>query len=634
MNRSRTLTLCVGAATAALSTAARADPLQAVPTESNQDLSGLSIEDLAQINVRSASRRDEPLSAAPTSVYVITGDAIQESAATSLPEALRLAPNLNVQRVDARQYAISARGFNSLQSGNKLLALMDGRTVYTPLAASIFWELHNRPLEDIAQIEVISGPGGTLYGPNAVNGIISVATRDAHETLGGLVRATVGTRERTAVARYGAPLGQTGAIRFYGSLYDREGLPAGLGGDINDDFRGWQGGFRADFEPAGGHLTVQGDVFDSDTSPMSGDGDSGHNLLARLTRNLGSGGSVRLQAYYDWFERDFMRTRDSLQTFDVQGEVNLSAGAHDLVFGGGIRTTRDRFINNQNSFQLDPPSRRLWVYNLFAQDRFALTDRLALIAGAKLEETSFTGLQLLPSLRLAWQPTRDHLVWGAVSRAIRTPSRIDRQLVSLPVLAPAPDFTSEKLVAFEAGYRGQPAPNVSLSVSVFVNLYDDIRSTEFSPGPALPVRLANGYSGETYGLEAWSSVQLRPWWRLNLGFTTLSKHVRMAPGRIDASQGDSLGDDPDFQLLARSDFELGDRLALDVGLRWVGEIDAAPGLPAYAEADARLAYRLSDSVELYVAGENLLHDSHAESNDAQRAQRVARGVYAGTRLRF
>ena len=626
--------LLVGTALAAAPLPALAQPLQFVSDDASQDLSRLSIEELAQLNVRSASKRDEPLSAAPAALYVITGEEILESAATSIPEALRLAPNLNVQRVDARQYAISARGFNSIETSNKLLALIDGRTIYTPLAATIFWELHNRPLEDIEQIEVISGPGGTLYGPNAVNGVVNIVTRDARDTRGGLVRATLGTRERTGAVRYGAGLGSDGAIRLYGAYYDREGMPAGLAADIGDMLRGWQAGFRADFGTGADHFTIQGDLFRNETGGLDGDRDRGHNLLARWTREIGPGAGLRVQGYYDWFERDFILVHDSLQTFDLETQLNWMTGAHDLVVGGGLRTTRDEFINNLNPFRLDPPSRRLWVYNMFAQDRIRLDDRLHLIAGVKLEQTSVTGLEILPNVRLAWQPDPEHLLWAAVSRAVRTPSRIDRQLVNLPLLAPGDDFASEKLVAFEAGYRGNPRAGLLLSVSVFYNLYDDVRSTELSPGGVLPIRLRNGYEGETWGIEVWGRAQLAPWWRLNFGLATLWKDFRLEPGRIDLAGGDSLGDDPDVQLLARSDFTVADRVSLNVGLRWVGGIDSAPPIDGYIEADARLAWRVTETVELYLAGENLLHRTHLESNDSSRVQRVERGVYAGTRFRF
>ncbi|MGZ8335561.1 MAG: TonB-dependent receptor plug domain-containing protein [Allosphingosinicella sp.] len=599
-----------------------------------QDLSQLSIEELAQIDVRSASKQVEPLSAAPTALFVITGDEILATAAHSIGEALRLAPNLQVQQVDARQYAITARGFNSVQTSNKLLVLLDGRTLYSPLASSVFWELHNRPVEEIRQIEVISGPGGTLYGPNAVNGVINIVTRDAHDTLGGLIRGTAGEREQSAAARFGTTIGATGAIRFYGSWFNRDGLPAGAGPDRDDRFHGVQGGFRADFAGSADRFTLQGDIFDTDTGGVPGDGDQGHNLLARWTHDFAPASSLEVQAYYDWYERTSLLVHDSLQTFDVQVQFNHTAGAHEIVVGAGVRTTRDEFINNLNPFRLEPPSRRLWVYNAFVQDRWALTPELDLIIGLKAEETSFTGVELLPNVRLAWQTDERTLLWGAVSRAVRTPSRIDRQLQALPLLAPGTDFVSEELVALEAGYRGQPVSWATLSVSVFYNLYDDLRSTEFSPGGTLPIRLSNGWEGESYGVEAWGSAQLMPRWRINLGLATLWKDFELKPGRVDLAAGDSLGHDPEYQLLARTQVEIVEGLAFNAGLRWVGALQSGPGIGDYVEADARLSFAVNEQLELYLAGRNLLHGRHLESDDVQRGQSPRRSLFAGTRVVF
>jgi iron complex outermembrane recepter protein len=599
------------------------------------DLSMLSIEELAQLPVSSASKREEPLSAAPTALFVITGEDISGSGATSLPEALRLAPNLQVQQVNGFEYAITARGFNSVETSNKLLVLIDGRSIYSTLHSGVFWQLHSPLLEDIQQIEVISGPGGTLYGPNAVNGVISIASRDARETLGGLVRGTAGAFERTIGGRYGVTLGAAGAIRFYGNWFDREALARGpIGPAIDDAFSGWQAGMRADFESGASHFTVQGDLFDNDVDSLPGDGHNGHNILARWSRGLSDSSSFRIQGYYDYFERQSLLAFDSLQTFDLDAQFNATTGAHDIVVGGGMRTTRDRFTNNANGFALVPQSRRLWIYNGFVQDRIRLTPTLSLTVGIKAEETSFTGVELLPNLRLAWQPDARTLLWAAVSRAVRTPSRIDRQLELQPLLLPAPGFVSEKLIAFEAGYRGQPTERTTLSVSVFYNRYDDIRSADLLSLNPVQIRLANGLEGHSYGAEAWSTTQLASWWRLNLGASLLFRHFRVKPGQIDISGRDAVGHDPDFQLFARTRMTLTDRLQLHAGLRYVDDIDTAPAIGAYVEADASLSYRLTDLVELYVAGRNLLHGTHLESNDADRAQLAQRSVALGTRLRF
>jgi iron complex outermembrane receptor protein len=597
------------------------------------DLSGLSIEELANIEVRSASKHEEPLSGVPTALYVLTPDDIESSGVTSLPEALRLAPNLWVQQIDASQYAISARGFNGLESGNKVLALIDGRTIYTPLGSSVLWNLHSPLLEDLQQIEVISGPGGTLYGPNAVNGVINITTRDAQDTLGTLVRATVGGEETTAAVRQGFALGSSGAMRVYANAFDRDGLPGGFGADIDDDYRGWQAGFRSDFTTDADHLTFQGDIYRTDADTLPGDGARGHNLLGRWSRMLDPGTSFQLQTYYDSFKRDSLLTEDSVHTFDAEGQFNLNRGRHELIAGAGVRTTKDEFINDLNVFNLDPMRKRLWVYNFFVQDRFHLSEALSLVAGVKVERSSFTGFQLLPNARLAWQPNDKTLLWAAVSRAVRTPSRIDRDLQAPGILAPSPDFVSEKLVAIEAGYRGQPFSNLSLSINGFLNFYDDIRTTEITP-TILPLQLKNGLKGRSYGIEAWATAQVAPWWRLSVGTATLWKDFELKEGHINLSKRNSLGNDPNWQVRTRSDFELTPKLALQINARAVGDIDQAPKVKSYVEAGGRLAYQLSDQIELYVAGRNLLHKTHIENNDINLGQAAERSVIAGTHLRF
>lgn len=598
-----------------------------------EELSRLSIEELAQVQVTSVSKRAEPLSEAAAALYVITQDEISRSPATSLPQLLRQAPNLDVQRVNARQYAISARGFIGYETANKLLPRIDGRSIYSTLAAQIFWELHNPILEDIQQIEVVSGPGGTLYGPNAVNGVINIASKSALDTIGGLARGTVAANERTAGLRYGLPIGDNAALRVYGNYFDREGMPGGPSGESDDDFRGFQAGFRMDIDNGANRFTVQGDVFDTDTDIVPGDGERGHNLLARWTRTLGDASSIQVQGYYDRFQRDYIMVTDRLETFDVETQLNARMGAHDLVIGLGARTTKDLFVNNLNPFRLTPESERLWILNGFVQDTVALTPRVNLVVGTKLENSSFAGLEVLPSVRLAWQPGEDTLLWSAVSRAVRTPTRIDRDLNFLPILATADDFRSEKLWAIEAGYRGQPTPTTQLSVSVFYNLYDDLRTTELASGGVLPIRLSNGLQGKTWGVEAWVTQQLTPWWRLRAGAATLGKDFEIEEGRNDLANGESLGNDPDYRLFVRSQIDLAPNVELDLGVRAIDDLER-PAVSGYVEAEARLGWRIGDRLELFVAGTNLLEHSHDESAYDNGGQLVERSVHAGTRVRF
>jgi iron complex outermembrane recepter protein len=627
------LTLPIGACALCCVLACPAEAQQLASAE-QPDLSKLTIEQLAQLPVTSASKHEEPLSSAPAALYVITSRDIESSGATSLPEALRLAPNLNVQQVTASQYSISARGFNGIQAGNKLLVLIDGRSVYTPLGDNVIWEIHQPLLEDIQQIEVISGPGGTLYGPNAVNGVINVTTKDAQDTIGGLVRGTAGADERTAAARYGFALGASGAMRVYADYDDREGLPSRITPDADDSFRSLQTGFRGDFGGDADHFTLQGDLFHATDDLVAGDRANAHNILGRWSHTLGPTASFQLQSYYDWYRRDVTLVRDSLATFDNEAQLNVTAGAHQIVAGGGVRTTKDLFINNLNGFELDPQSRRLWVYNIFAQDRYSLTPDLSLIAGVKLERSSFVGWQLLPNLRLAWQPNRRTLLWAAVSKAVRTPSRIDRELELLPLVPPSTDFGAEKLVALEAGYRGQPSSWLNLSVNLFYNFYDDLRTTESLTDQVFPIELLNGRKGTSYGIEAWAKAQLTRWWRVSLGATTLHKNFHVIDERVDLQPRNSLGADPHWQVVGSSDMDLTRKLRLTLDIRGVRPLDLPPHVPSYVEAGGQLAYALTDRIELFVAGQNLIHGTHLENGDPGQAQLARRSIYAGTRLRF
>jgi len=615
-------------------------PLTAIPApawandEQQQNLSSLSIEELAQLPVRSASKAEEPLSAAPTALYVITAEDLARANGTSLPEVLRLAPNLHVEKLSATQTSIAARGFAGFETSNKLLVLIDGRSIYSTLHSGVFWELHSPLLEDLQQIEVISGPGGTLYGPNAVNGVINILSKDAADTQGALVRGTASANERTAGARYGFKLGDAGAVRVYANYFDREDTPTatGFGPALDESIRGWQAGFRADLGDDASHVTLQGDVFDNDTFIIPGEGNHGYNLLGRWSRDVSGNASVQFQGYYDYYQRRSLLTTDRLETADFEGQLNWRTGSHSLVGGIGIRTTRDEFINDLNAFQLDPRRDRLWIANGFVQDKFALSTRVSVIAGVKLEGSSFTGLEVLPNLRFAWQPNDRTLFWTSVSRAVRTPSRIDRNLTEPTFLAKAPDFASENLVAVEAGYRGQPGRNTTLSVSLYFNRYEKLRAVAFIGSP-FPLQLNNDLEGDEYGVEAWGTQQLTPWWRVSAGATVLKRDFGVRPGGTDIGGAASIGRDPGYNLSLRSQVTLPQGITFDAGLRAVDSLPN-PHRDGYVEADARLGWRVSDAVELYVVGDNLLHASHVESNDVQRTALIERNISLGARLRF
>lgn len=578
-----------------------------------EDLRQLSIEDLANIEVTSVSRRAEPLNRAPAAVYVITAQDIHRSGASSIPEALRLAPNLTVARLNAYNYAITARGFNSPESANKLLVLVDGRSVYSPLAATVFWESVDVLLADVERIEVVSGPGGTLWGANAVNGVINIITRHTRDTQGFLVEAGAGNIDRYGTVRYGGKFGEQGTYRIYATGFDRPSTDRVIQDDITTDaFHGIQGGFRLDLADGDDAYTLQGDLYRNETDYLEASLYGG-NMLGRWTRQLGTGSSLELQAYYDKKVRDYFVAMDSLETYDIQAQHNVMLGQnHNFVWGGEYRLWRSNFVS-ESLFHLADPEATLSVSNIFAQDEIALRPDLTLTLGLKIENNSYTGLDYLPNARLAWQLNDNHLLWSAVSRAVRTPSRIDRELEAPGVLLPSPGFRSEKLTAYEIGYRGQPTPRTSLSVSAFYNLYDDLRTTGSTAG-WLPLVLDNDLEGETYGVEAWGSYDVNDWWRLRAGFNWLHKDLRLKPGSDDFSNMQTAGQDPVYQGQLHSEMSLAPGLELDLRLRRVGRVFPSQ-VPAYTELDAHLGWHLSPSLELSLYGSNLLNARHLEVND-------------------
>lgn len=592
-----------------------ASPAGAAEVPSLSDLSDLSLEQLADIQVSSVSKRDESLSRAPAAVFVITRDDIRRSGATSLPEALRLAPNLDVVRMNTAAYSVTARGFNSPESANKLLVLIDGRSVYTPLASTVFWESQDVPLADIERIEVISGAGGTLWGANAVNGVINVITRSAQATQGALAQAGVGSNDGLLVLRYGATLGESTALRLY--AHARRSDFGGTGPLVADAaIDSLQGGFRIDGGAGRDSYTLQGDIYRNEVDLLD-TSLTGGNLLGRWRHELSDRSAVQTQIYYDEAKRDYLVASDALKTLDAQLQQNLLIGQrHNVVWGVNYRTWKSEF-NSLVAFGFARPSKTLDLASVFAQDDTELSPELTLTLGMKLEHNSYSGTDYLPTARLAWQANDQALLWSSVSRAVRTPSRIDRELEAAGFARPSPDFASETLTAFEVGYRGQPTANLSLSISVYYNVYDNLRTANLTNG-GLPIFLANDLGGNTHGVEVWGAYALTPWWRMNFGLSTLKKNLKLDPGRIDLTRLQAAGQDPSYHALLRSQMNLGDRMELDFGLRAVGRVRPS-NVPAYVEADARIGYRISNSLDLSLAGFNLLHDSHLESIDPSTA---------------
>ncbi|MDP3175930.1 MAG: TonB-dependent receptor [Phenylobacterium sp.] len=596
----------------------------AARAETSSDLARMSLEELSNVEVTSVSKRPERIAEAAASVFVLTNDDIRRSGVQSVAEALRLAPNLGVQRVDALDYGISARGLNGFESANKLLVLIDGRSVYSPFFSGVEWSQLHPDLPDLDRIEVVSGPGGTLWGANAVNGVVNIVTRPADQTQGLAGLAAGGAGYQSYTARYGGRLGADGAFRIYGRAYDRADSIRD-GSSAADGWKGGQLGFRTDFDRGPTHLTLQGDAYHDRVPsqiPASPNGKLvGQNLLVRWTQAWSDDADFEVQAYYDRYERIARGILDGVRTYDIQAEQRLTIGQHQLVFGAGHRVWKDRFANFVNGFVLDPPTRRSELSNAFVQDQVALGD-VTLTVGVKAEHSTLGGTEWMPNVRLAWRQSPNTLLWGAASSAVRNPSRLDRDLVFPPLLVRS-QFEAERLIAYELGYRGRPHPRLSLSATIFYHDYERLRSTEPTPVTILPVRIANGLEGESWGLEIWSDFQATERWRLSAGISGLGKDFRTSDNAVDLSRLAAVGHDPNFQMIARSQHQLSDRLDLDLRVRYVGEVPAelTPGYrkaPAYAEADARLSWRVSDRVELSLAGFNLLDASHPEATEPRR----------------
>jgi iron complex outermembrane receptor protein len=589
----------------------------ASPVHMAANLVDLSLEQLSSIVVSTVSGREEPLSRAPASVYVISAEDIRRSGALSLPEALRLAPNLQVARPDTSQYAITARGFNSTLA-NKLLVLIDGRTVYSPLFSGTFWEAQDVLLEDVERIEVISGPGATLWGANAVNGVINVITRPAGETQGAMAAAGTGRTQRDGAFRYGGALAG-GHYRAYAKAVRRDATTLPSGAPTGDAADHAQAGFRADWGRRGDGFTLQGDAYGGQLGPVERE-IAGFNLLGRWTRDLGAGASLRLQAYFDSTARHHTAViKEHLDTYDFELQHGLRPlGRHRLLWGFGLREYRDKVQNYPASgVALLPPNRDLERNHVFVQDEIALLETLDLTLGAKAETNSYTGTEWLPSARLAWRMRPQHLVWTALSRAVRAPTRIDRDFFQFPV-AGGPEFESEISDVLELGYRAQPAASVSLSATGFYHNHDKLRS--LSPGPGGLV-FANEREGRTSGVEAWGTWRAAQWARFSAGFVRLHQSLHVAQGAVDLAPSEA-SRDPDGWWKLRAAFDLGSASEVDVNVR---HYEALPGnvVRDYTAVDLRWGWRASRGVELSLLLQNLLDPEHVEWTPGAQLERGA-----------
>ena len=576
-------------------------------------LADLSLEQLSEIRVTTVSRFEERLDRAAASAYVISAEDIRRSGATTIAEALRLAPTLNVARADANQYAISARGFNNVLA-NKMLVLIDGRTVYTPLFSGVFWEAQDLMLEDVDRIEVISGPSTALWGSNAVNGLIHIITRSSGASQGIVAAADAGNRQRGAAVRYGASLGDGGHFRAYAKSYDRSDTHRADGSSVNDAADGVQVGFRADWARAKEALTLQGDAYRGAIDQIpSARHFSGANVRARWDRTFDGGSDASVQAYAERTRREHPQTfGETLDTVDIVGQYGWRpAASHRVLVGAGYRHSRDD-VTQFAAVGFMPPSRSLSWGRVFAQDQIELSRRVAATLATSVETNPYTGAEVLPSVRLAWQLDDSRMAWGSLSRAVRAPSRVDREFVQPAqppfVIAGGPNFQAEVSNVVELGYRAQPSPSLSYSVTLFHHRHSRLRS--LVPTPA-GLQFENGYEGWTRGLEAWTRWRVHERWRVDGGVSLLQERLHLRAGAADLGGTQALGNDPRQWWSLRSTADLTPRLAWQLSVRHVGALPA-PSVPSYTAVDTRLAWSLSPSCELALSVQNVFDPKHAE----------------------
>ncbi|MBN1931032.1 MAG: TonB-dependent receptor [Desulfobacterales bacterium] len=637
------------------------------------DLTELSLEDLMNIEITSVSKKSQKLSEAAAAIFVITQDDIRQSGVTSIPEALRLVPGIHVTRINASKWAITDRGFNG-QFANKLLVLMDGRTIYDPLFSGVYWDVQDTVLEDIERIEVIRGPGATLWGANAVNGVINIITKDACNTQGGLISAGMGTEDREFCSlRYGDKFGDKTAYRIYAKTFERDKAEDDEGNPTSDDWRMIRFGFRADGEASNrGYYTLQGDIYDgkigqsvslpiltppfqetlTDDFPVFG-----ANLLTRWQQELSNESDLTLQFYYDHTEREETVgsiERDTID-IDLQYRFNL-VKRQEIICGLGYRYTTDK-INTDFPMIFDPNKRDDNLVSGFVQDDITLVpDVLSLILGSKFEYNDYTGFEIQPNSRFRWTPRDNHTLWAAVSRAVRTPSRyeddatltlissIDVPSSSTTIEAIVNGFgnssvKAEDLLALELGYRFYPNERLSFDLATFYNFYNNLIAFEFkgiSPGPLpiIPFIITNDADAETYGIEIAADWQALDWWRFQTAYTFFKMDFDMPDGSVSTTGTEA--DSPNHQVSLRSDMELPKNLELNL---WFRYIDNIPGrnISAYNTMDICLGWKPIEYIEFSLVGQNLFAPRHLEFVDNiffNEAAELERSLYGKVTWKF
>lgn len=638
--------------------------------DSRIDLTELSLEDLLSIKVVSVSKKAEKLSETSAAAYVITSDDIRRSGARNIPELLRQVPGIQVARISTNEWAISARGFAS-EFSNKLLVLIDGRSIYTPLYSGVYWDTHDLPLEDIEQIEVIRGPGATIWGANAVNGVINIITRHTEETQGLMLIAGGGSEESGfSTVRFGGDLGEGITYRAYGKYFDREEFPSAANNGMWGNWQLGRSGFRVDRKLAdGGSFMMSGEAYDGQNGQpvtlisldppgtvmqQTEEGLSGGSILTRWTRQTGERSSLHLQIYGDRSNILLFGARELRNTGDIDVNHNFSFGTRQQVsWGGGFRISADE-ISNSPDFIFDPDSRTDRLFSAFIQDNLAFADkRLRFTLGSKFEHNSYTGFEFQPSARVSWAVNSRGNLWCAASRAVRTPSRAENDFTSnfavlpgseqtggMPVmltLVGSTDLESEDLLSVELGYRNHPFDRFAFDIAVYYHDFKTIiGTTEGAPiivadsNPAhivLPNNLTNGPGSTVTGLETSCKWDPAAWWMLHLGYTYLK--IKDA---VDAVSSDEIdlnvySQYPKHQMIASSRFDLPRRLELDLFASLVDDLGES-GVPGYTKLDVRVGWKPVDHLELSAAVLDLLEESHLEFQPwAADAKEIRRRYY-------
>jgi iron complex outermembrane recepter protein len=644
--------------------------IPAWPQQKSPDLTERSIEDLMNIEVTSVSKKEEKLARTAAAIFVITAEDIRRSGANSIPALLRMVPGLDVAQINASTWAISSRGFND-QIANKLLVLIDGRTVYSPLFNGVYWDVQEVPLEDIERIEVIRGPGAAIWGANAVSGVVNIISKKASDTQGLLITGGGGTHDEAfGTAQYGGKLGPTTNYRADSTNFNGNHL-ANLSGQNGED--SWdviRGGFRADSKfGTKNSLTVQGDGYSGSegeivtavtslmlpqpqTSNLRMD-IGGWDLLARWDRTVSTTSQTTLQVYFDRTSRGDVTYGEGRSTFDIDFHDHIAWGnRQDFVWGLGFRDTSD---NIRGSFRLmfNPSAETQLLFSSFVQDEIAMVPRkLYLTLGARLEHNHFTGFDVQPSASIAWLANDRNTFWASLSKAVGTPSReIDVRFNNavfpgpggVPVLESVfgMEQKNEDVLATELGYRAQISDQLSLDLTGFYDSYSNIISNdvgatyvEFNPAPVhlvLPIFLGNQLYGEGHGAEIALNWKPASRWSLSPGFSYLQLHIHKTALSTDISSIATVeGSSPREQAQLRSHVELASRWGWDTSVYFVGRLPALQ-IPSYTRLDTSLTWRARDGLSFSLVGQNLLQDHHVEFNGPDQTVQsslVKRSAYA------